>query len=258
MYLRIVGRRPDGYHQLDTIFHRVSLSDTLTLSKRSADFSFTSNAQLPAREGNLLFKAYCELQKKFPKFKGVNAKLVKRIPIGAGLGGGSSNAAFFLLGMIKLYSLQISNQELMKMGVRIGADVPFFLLQKSQAHARGIGEKLKTQIVKQKLYFLLVTDPEPLSTIAVYRHYREQKTRFSRASKNPIKPVNDLQSAAVALRPAIGKLLKELARYGAESVLMSGSGPTVFAVSSSSAKIKKIRMALPQKLKNRSIYCHTI
>jgi 4-diphosphocytidyl-2-C-methyl-D-erythritol kinase len=258
LYLRIVGRRSDGYHQLDTVFHRVSLSDTLTLSKRPTNFSFFSNAQLPAREGNLLFKAYCELQKKFPKLKGVQAKLVKRIPIGAGLGGGSSNAAFFLLGVIKLYNLRISNLELMKIGVRIGADVPFFLLQKSQAHARGIGEKLKTQIVKQKLYFLLLTDPEPLSTIAVYRYYREQKARFSRESEKPIKPVNDLQSAAIALRPAIDKALKELARHDAESVLMSGSGPTVFAVSSSSEKIKKIRMALPKKLKNRLIYCHTI
>ena len=258
LYLRIVGRRPDGYHQLDTIFHRVSLSDTLTLSKRSAGFSFSSNAQLPAREGNLLFKAYCELQKKIPKLKGVHAKLVKRIPIGAGLGGGSSNAAFFLLGMIKLYGLRISNQELMKMGVRVGADVPFFLLQKSQAHARGIGEKLKAQIVKQKLYFLLLTDSRPLSTIAVYRHYREQNAGFSKASRNSIELVNDLQSAAVALRSSIKKSLTALIRYGAESVLMSGSGPTVFSVSESEKQIKRLSQMLPSRLRNRAILCHSL
>ena len=99
LHLRIVGRRPNGYHNLVSVFHRLSLADTLTLSKRKADFSFSSNVNLPTREGNLLFKAYVELKKKFPKLGGVQVGLVKRIPIGAGLGGGSSNAAFFLLGM---------------------------------------------------------------------------------------------------------------------------------------------------------------
>ena len=143
LYLRITGRRADGYHILDTLFHRISLVDTLTLSKRECGFSFSSNANLPPREGNLLFKSYLELQKKFPGLKGVHAKLVKRIPIGAGLGGGSSNAAFFLLGMIRLYGLRISKPELMKMGLRIGADVPFFLMQK-RFHKIFVIEILKT------------------------------------------------------------------------------------------------------------------
>ncbi|HCM42713.1 MAG TPA: 4-(cytidine 5'-diphospho)-2-C-methyl-D-erythritol kinase [Candidatus Omnitrophica bacterium] len=258
LYLRIVGRRPDGYHKLDTLFHRLSLADTLTLKKQKADFSFSSNAKLPAREGNLLFKAYVELQKKFPKLGGVHANLVKRIPIGAGLGGGSSNAAFFLLGMAKLYGLKISQAGLMKIGVRVGADVPFFLLQKNQARALGIGEKLKQVPSKKKRYFLLLTDPKPLSTPAVYKKYREQNGGFSKKSADLNESVNDLQPAALSLRPSIEKRLNALTRYGAETVLLSGSGPTVFAVSDSQAKIKKLYKSLAVALRKRVILCHSL
>jgi len=258
LYLRIVGRRQDGYHMLDTLFHRLSLADTLTLTKQKADFSFSSNANLPAREGNLLFKAYVELQKKFPKLGGVHARLVKRIPIGAGLGGGSSNAAFFLLGMAKLYDLKISQAELMKMGVRVGADVPFFLLQKNQARALGIGEKLKHLPSKRKRYFLLLTDPKPLSTPAVYKQYREQGGPFSKKSVDLNESVNDLQPAALALRPSLQKTFKLLEKGGAETVLLSGSGPTVFAVSDSQAKIKKLYKSLAAALRKRAILCYSL
>lgn len=258
LVLRITGRRRDGYHLLDTLFHRISLADSITLSKRNADFSFSSNANLPPREGNLLFKAYVELQKKFPGLKGVHARLVKRIPIGAGLGGGSSNAAFFLLGMIKLYNLRISNPELMQMGLRIGADVPFFLLQKKQARAQGIGEKLKAVDCKKKQWLLLVTDPKPLSTVAVYKHYHKQGTSFSKGLFDSNELANDLQSAAIELRPSIEKSLKQLRKSGAESVLMSGSGPTVFAADYSRKRLQKLAGALPQALKKRAILCHTL
>ncbi len=258
LYLRITGRRPDGYHLLDTLFHRISLADTLTLSKRGFGFSFASNVKLPPREGNLLFKAYLELQNKFPDLKGVHAKLVKRIPIGAGLGGGSSNAAFFLLGMIKLYGLRISKPELMRMGLRIGADVPFFLLQKTQARAQGIGEKLKPVACKKKNRFLLITDPKPLSTVQVYKHYRKQGRPFSKGLFALNQFANDLQPSAIALRPAIKKTLNELVALGAESVLMSGSGPTVFAVSASQKRIQKLRASLPPETKKRAILCRTL
>lgn len=258
LYLRIVGRRSDGYHKLDTLFHRLSLADTLTLTKKSSDFSFSSNAELPEREGNLLFKAFVELQKSFPKLGGVHAKLVKRIPIGAGMGGGSSNAAFFLLGMIRLYGLKISQTSLMKIGVRVGADVPFFLLQKNQARALGIGEKLKMVRSKKKKWFLLVTDPEPLSTPAVYKKYREQNAPFSKKSVDLNESVNDLQPAALALRPSIQKTFKLLERSGAETVLLSGSGPTVFAVSDSQAKIKKLSKSLATPMRKRAILCHSL
>ena len=258
LYLKMTGRRSDGYHLLDTLFHRISLSDTLTLTRRASDFSFSSNADLPEREGNLLFKAYGELQKKFPSLGGVHAKLVKRIPIGAGLGGGSSNAAFFLLGMIQLYRLRISKQELMKMGLRIGADVPFFLLQKKQARARGIGEQLASANCRKKRRFLLITDPKPLSTVSVYKHFCQKGYAFSKKStalSNQL--VNDLQAPAVDLRPSIQKTLNMLTALGAEGVLMSGSGPTVFAVSDFPSQARQLRASLPQALRKRSILCHT-
>lgn len=258
LYLRIVGRRSDGYHMLDTLFHRLSLADTLTLSKRKSDFFFSSNAKLPPREGNLLFKAYLELQKAFPDLGGVHAKLQKRIPIGAGLGGGSSNAAFFLLGMIRLYNLKVSQPKLMKMGLRIGADVPFFLLQKSQARALGIGEKLKPVVCRKKKWFLLITDPKPLSTVAVYKNCRQRGDSFSKKSADLTESVNDLQPSALDLRPSIQRTLSLLTRLGAGTVLMSGSGPTVFAVSESEKKIKGLYQELSRGLRNRAILCHTL
>jgi len=258
LYLRIVGRRPDGYHKLDTLFHRLSLADTLTLTKKDSDFSFSSNAKLPAREGNLLFKAYVELQKSFPNLGGVHAKLVKRIPIGAGMGGGSSNAAFFLLGMVQLYGLKISQARLMKIGVRVGADVPFFLLQKNQARALGIGEKLRAMPSKKKKWFLLVTDPKPLSTPAVYKKYRDQNFGFSKKSVDLNESLNDLQPAALALRPSIQRTVNVLKKSGAGTVLLSGSGPTVFAVSDSQEKIKSLCKSLAVPLRKRAILCHSL
>jgi 4-diphosphocytidyl-2-C-methyl-D-erythritol kinase len=255
--LRIVGRRSNGYHNLVSVFHRISLADTLTISKRPSGFLFSSNVDLPPREGNLLFKAYTELQKEFPNLGGVRARLVKRIPIGAGLGGGSSNAAFFMLGMKKLYRLKISEARMLQVGLRIGADVPFFLKNKPQMLVQGIGERLKPLPAKKKKWFLLVADPRPLSTVAVYRHYRETKVPFSKKPFRPDVWVNDLQPSATAMRPSIAKTIQSLIRAGAETVLMSGSGPTVFAVLDSRFAAEKLRKALPGQLKKRAILCRS-
>ena len=257
LHLRIVGRRPNGYHNLVSVFHRLSLSDTLTLSKRENNFSFSSNANLPPREGNLLFKAYVELKKDFPRIGGVHARLVKRIPIGAGLGGGSSNAAFFLLGMKRLYNLKVSEVKLLQIGLRVGADVPFFLKNKPQMFVQGIGEKLKNLPCRKKKWFLLIADPKPLSTPAVYQRYREQGRAFSKAPFHLGELGNDLQVAAISMRPSIAKTLKFLISAGAQSALMSGSGPTVFAVSHSRSEMERVRRKLPLKLRHRSILCHS-
>ncbi len=257
LYLRIVGRRSDGYHKLDSLFHRISLHDTLILSKQPVDFSFLSQAQLPPREGNIIFKAYEALRKKFKNLPGAHVELIKRIPIGAGLGGGSSNAAFFLLGMKKLYRLRISNSELMKIGLKVGADVPFFLAQTKQALAGGIGEKLKSIPCRKKNWFLLLTEAEPLSTVAVYSRYREKKIPFSKGRIEVAAQVNDLQEMAIQLRPSIEKSLKQLVRLGAKAALMSGSGPTVFAVENSRRRIQKIWELLPRETKRRAILCST-
>jgi 4-diphosphocytidyl-2-C-methyl-D-erythritol kinase len=100
LHLRILRKRPDGYHDLLTLFHRISLADTISIRNRAAGFKLTTNLRgLETGEGNLITKAYRLLQKEFPKLGGVCVRLTKRIPMGGGLGGGSSNAAHFLLGM---------------------------------------------------------------------------------------------------------------------------------------------------------------
>lgn len=255
--LHIVGRRPNGYHEIVSVFHRLSLADTLTLEKKETGFLFSSNANLPVREGNLLFKAYLELKNKFPNLGGVRAKLMKRIPIGAGLGGGSSNAAFFMRGIKRLYGLKISESEMLQLGLRVGADVPFFLKNKKQMFVRGIGEKLKDFPSRKKRWFLLITDPRPLPTVLVYRKYRQSNCCFSQNKVQKEMFVNDLQASAIALRPSIARKMKSLTQAGAKTVLMSGSGPTVFAVSFSQNELKKLQHALPKKLRSLSILCRT-
>jgi len=121
LHLRILRRRPDGYHDLLTLFHRISLHDTIRIRKARSGFKLTTNqSDLETGEGNLITKAYRMLQERFPRLDGVAVRLDKKIPLGAGLGGGSSNAAHFLLGMKKLFRLKISLPELMKMGKRLG------------------------------------------------------------------------------------------------------------------------------------------
>lgn len=256
LHLEILGRFPDGYHKLSTLFHRLSLADTLILSKRGDDFSFSSNSNLPKREGNLIFKAYLELKKKFPKLGGVHVRLQKKIPIGAGLGGGSSNAAFFLIGMKKIYNLKISKKEFLAMGRRIGADVPFFMIEASEAWASGVGEKLKPRNKPEKFHFLLITDPKPLATVQVYQTYAGKEGRKKKKGRVDF-GINDLQAPAIRLRPSIGDTLRKLEKCGAKKVLMSGSGPTVFAVSPSQGEMKKLQRVLPSGLKKRSVLCHS-
>lgn len=276
LHLRILGLRKDGYHELETLFHRISLCDTLTLSKRGADFSFSSNADLPPLEGNLLFKAYEALRGQLPGLKGVHARLIKRIPIGAGLGGGSGNAAVFLRGMKKLYGLKISDAALMKIGARVGADVPFFMTGKTQAAAGGIGEKMRILPARRKLWFLLIPSAHSLSTPLVYKTYDTLKRpRFSEArAKKEIRQIagfwntrkereaaaiqkNDLEQAAFSLRPDIKKTLSVLKTKTAAFVMMSGSGPTVFAVSAQVSVIRRLKKDLPAALRKKALICHS-
>ncbi|MEI7752019.1 MAG: 4-(cytidine 5'-diphospho)-2-C-methyl-D-erythritol kinase, partial [Candidatus Omnitrophota bacterium] len=170
LHLRILGKRSNGYHELLTLFHRISLADTIVIRKNPKGFKLTTNIpSLETGDGNLITKAYRALQQKFPKLEGVSVRLTKRIPLGAGLGGGSSNAAFFLLGMKKLFRLKISAQELGALGERLGADVPFFLSDARQAMAWGIGDKLQKVPCGSRLGFLLLVTDQGLNTKKVYQ-----------------------------------------------------------------------------------------
>jgi 4-diphosphocytidyl-2-C-methyl-D-erythritol kinase len=277
LHLRILGKRPDGYHKLLTLFHRISLADTIAIRKNSKGFKLTTNMpSLETGEGNLITKAYRALQKKFPELGGVSVRLDKRIPLGAGLGGGSSNAAFFLLGMKKLFRLKVSSKELFAIGKRLGADVPFFLLDTPQALAWGIGDKLQEVPCSGHLGFLLLVTEQGLNTKKVYQALAWSGRPLSLTKERGIARIlrsflerkrireasalarNDLEIPAFRLMPSVPKAMAVLRGLGAPFVLMSGSGATVFAAFSS----RKEALDLSKRLKEvpfpfRKVICHS-
>ena len=278
LYLRILGKRSDGYHQLLTLFHRISLADTIVIRKNPKGFKLTTNIySLETGEGNLITKAYRALQTKFPKLEGVSVRLTKRIPLGAGLGGGSSNAAFFLLGMKKLFRLKISAQELFSIGKKLGADVPFFLLDAPQAMAWGIGDKLQKVPCGSRLGFLLLVTDQGLNTKKVYQKLAwsgrplslTKERRIARILRSSLERKrireastlarNDLEIPAFRMMPSIPKAMAVLKDLGAPFVLMSGSGATVFAAFSS----REEALDLSKRLKEvpfpfRKVICHSL
>ncbi len=276
LHLRILGKRPDGYHELLTLFHRISLADTIMIRKNSKGFKLTTNiSSLETGEGNVVTKAYRALQKKFPELGGVSVRLTKRIPLGAGLGGGSSNAAFFLLGMKKIFGLKISTKELIAIGKKLGADVPFFLLNTRQAMAWGIGDKLQKVPRGTLLGFLLLVTDQGLNTKKVYQKLScgrplslTKERRIARILRSFLERKrireastlarNDLEISAFRLMPSIPNAMAVLKDLGAPFVRMSGSGATVFAAFSS----REEALDLSKRLKEvpfpfRKVICHS-
>ncbi len=277
LHLRILSKRPDGYHELLTLFHRISLADTIAIRKISRGFKLTTNISLlETGEGNLITRVYRALQKRFPEMGGVSVRLNKRIPLGAGLGGGSSNAAFFLLGMKKLFRLKISPKELFAMGRKLGADVPFFLLDAQQAMAWGIGDELQKVPRGTPLWFLLLMTDQGLNTKKVYQSLSWKGRALSLTKEKRIARIlrsflarkrtreaatfarNDLELPAFRLMPAIPKAMAVLKGLEAPFVRMSGSGATIFAAFSS----RKEALDLSKRLKEvpfpfRKVICHS-
>lgn len=272
LFLRITGRRPDGYHNLLTLFHRISLADTLRLTKTAEDFSLTcGDSRVPTDERNLITKAYRLLQARFPALAGVRVDLKKRIPIGAGLGGGSSNAAAFLLGMKKLCRLPVSNAGLLKLGARLGADVPFFIHEINQGVGVGRGDLIREIKSGSGHFFILAASRKGSSTKEVYENFagkgRPASLTKSRrelrilcnflAEKKYEKAAvflkNDLEFSAFELRPSLRNLIEKFKKRGVLFAGMTGSGPTVFGISSGLREAKRAVKALRKELPSNQI-----
>ena len=244
--LHVVGRRADGYHLLDTIMVPVSLYDEIHLTKmgqgRSGGSTLTvtcDNPALPRDEGNIVFRAADLIIKEKSIREAVAIRIKKRIPIGAGLGGGSSDAAATLMAMNSLFRLNYSPRRLKKRAYRLGADVPFFI-DRRPARARGIGERL-TPIKSLAWKWAVIVYPGfPIATGWVYRNFEPKLTK-AMANTSIISPlrkssdqrrllVNDLESVTVARYPRIRFLKEKLIAEGAAGALMSGSGSAVFGL----------------------------
>jgi len=256
LFLHIIGRRPDGLHLLESLFAFADIGDKLTL-KEADDISFKVKGpfeEICERAGcdgerNLVFKAAKELSKISPG-KGAEIVLEKNLPLSSGLGGGSSDAAAVLKGLQILWNTEVNEDELFKLALELGADVPACLLG-APCFVAGIGEEITPLEEFETLEVVLVNPKRPLSTPQVFKNFMETNRPFTpplatEPDKNQSQETlisnthNDLQGPAIALTPDVAKILGAL--EGCEgNVLarMSGSGATCFGVFSNREQSEK-------------------
>ncbi len=226
--LRVVGRRADGYHELQSLVTAVDLADRITLAPDARGIALDAPPEVGPPEANLAFRAARAL---LPgEGPGVRITLRKGIPAGAGLGGGSSDAAAVLAGLNELLSLGKSLDELRELGARLGADVPFFL-GPSPAWVEGVGDRITPLDVPLPAAFLILVPPFRCPTPDVYRAFDELGLPLSPPGPPPAGTAiaNDLWPAAVHLVPDLPEMRSRLARVAPGGAGMTGSGSALFA-----------------------------
>jgi len=254
LFLHVVGRRADGYHLLQTLFRFIDLNDTLrfTLRDDNAVCRVNALAGVPP-EQDLCVRAARLLQKETGCALGVDIELEKRIPMGGGLGGGSSDAATTLLALNRLWGLNLSRERLMQLGLTLGADVPVFVFGEN-AFAEGVGERLQAYALPEAWY-LVLSPPVHVPTAQIFTHPELTRNTISitiRALPNghDFKTGlfgNDLQPVACKLYPEIGKHLAWLAKYA--PAMMTGSGACVFAEFATEQEAKAVLQQLPESMR---------
>lgn len=246
LYLAVLARRPDGYHDIETLMLKLQLADVLRLQKGGQGISLRCpSSGLPEDETNLAHRAARAFLEKTGVSHGVEIILEKKIPVAAGLGGGSSDAAAVLCGLNTLFETGLETEALVDLAGTLGADVPFFVESNDIAWARGIGDRLQKAEPVMDCWIVLVNPGFPVSTKWVYENFalttggnpyilgRERQTERDPAPflRNGIaKLFNDLESVTISRFPEVAAIKQELLADGARDALMSGSGPTVFGI----------------------------
>jgi len=239
LFLRVLGKRADGYHDIFSLMQKISLFDELSFAPLTQGIKLKcSDRELPTDENNLVFRAAQLIFSHTGYLGGIEITHNKKIPLAAGLGGGSSDAACTLMALNELCSFGLTKNELMEIGSKLGADVPFFIFGNS-AFASGIGDKLKVCKNLPAVHVVLINPQFPLSTKAVYSNFNlrltSEKINYSIPRLLTVGDVirelhNDLQEVSLNMHPELGDLKQILLRHGALGALMSGSGPTVFGI----------------------------
>ena len=254
LFLQVTGKRPDGYHELFSLMCCVNLFDTIILQFDFRDIRVeSSHPQVPADETNLAYKAAAVFFKALDVHDGLRIFIDKTIPVAAGLGGGSSNAASVLKGLNRHYGYPFSPNQLMSMGLGLGADVPFFIFGKP-ALACGIGEKLEAYTRTLPFYFVLVNPGFMVSTAEVFQNLNLGLTKCEKKFKEPflikfgfnssLHLCNDLEIVTASEHPVITSIKEQLLAFGALGALMSGSGPTVFGLFSDFHTAERAKKAI--------------
>ena len=246
LFLHITGRRADGYHELQTLFQLLDWGDRLSFTPNaSGEITLDSDAPDIALKDNLIYRAATLLQGQARGTPGVHITLQKRIPTGAGLGGGSSNAATTLLALNKLWRLALEQPRLQAMGATLGADVPVFVGGRT-AWAEGIGELL-TPVDLDERWYVIITPPCHVSTAQIFSHL--QLTR----NTSPIKMAtffegysrNDCQELVRRLYPDVDAVFAWLGRFA--DARLTGTGASVFASFGAEAEARAVLQQLPHQ-----------
>lgn len=250
--LDVVRRLENGYHEVRMVMQTVGIHDTLRLEKTKEGIAlFTDSSEAPGDEKNLAYKAARIMKERYGIAEGVVIHLQKRIPVAAGMAGGSTDAAAVLKGMNTLFSLGLSEQELCDVGVRLGADVPYCIIG-GTALAEGIGDKLTVLPDVPDCCVLAAKPPVSVSTKYVYENVRLSEIERHPDIDGMVGAVREHSLAGIISRmenvleyvtekeyPVITKIKKFMEENGADKALMSGSGPTVFGIYGSREKAEK-------------------
>lgn len=262
LFLEILGKRPDGYHEIETVMQEISLFDRVCIENSDKGIEFTcSNSKLPIGEDNLVLKAVRLFQKESKIFRGVKIYLDKNIPISAGLGGGSSDAVATLLGLNKLWQTGYDEKKLISLAGGLGSDTSFFVIGNT-AICRGRGEVITPYPLQVKYSYIIIYPRVEVSTAMVYKNFKISLTKnlkdvnlFLRflASGSPEKLGtclhNRLEEVVFSLYPAIGKIKEVLAKFNFCGTLLSGSGSALYGLCRGENDLKEIE----QKIKMLNI-----
>jgi len=269
LFLYVTGKRSDGYHTLRTLMCPIDLFDEITLSFEGDGISCRCNhPDVPSGPGNLAYRAAALFLEQIGERGGgregtVAIAIEKKIPVGAGLGGGSSNAASVLLGLNRHFGGPLSREELISMGTSLGSDVPFFIVE-GPALAEGIGEILTPSPSIRPFHVVLLYPGVAVSTAMVYKnvnlgltnHVKEnKKTLFDRFLLDPAAHLhNDLETVAESLCPEIGQARDALSAVGADGVLVSGSGSSVFGIFYDAGRAEGATLEIQRRDKNWQVF----
>ena len=239
--LHILQKRTDGYHDLETIFYPLPLSDAIEIihGNHSIDVEFSASGIniIGNQEDNLCIKAYHLLKKDFPLLSSIRMHLHKVIPMGAGLGGGSSDGAFTLQLLNKKFHLQLSEERLLDYALQLGSDCPFFIRNKP-CYATGRGEMLEAISVDLTNYIIVLIHPGiHVQTAAAFKNVKPNASRTSlkQTIQFPIDKwrenlINDFETSVFAAFPEIAQIKEALYKAGALYASLSGSGSTVYGI----------------------------
>ncbi|MDD5173875.1 MAG: 4-(cytidine 5'-diphospho)-2-C-methyl-D-erythritol kinase, partial [Candidatus Omnitrophica bacterium] len=247
LFLKVLGKRKDSYHNILTLFERISLTDTIKISKIPKGIVVKSDMLItPDARDNLCFKAAEAVLKRGKVVSGVKIEIKKRIPIASGLGGGSSDAASTIMGINRLFKLRLNSKTLLDIGRKLGADVPFFLLDTQFAIGRGRGDMLEVVKSKAKFWHLIVKAGYKTATKDIYGSFdRASKRLTPRSGSAKIHPLlelrmdyakaesilhNDLERAVSLKKGVTGRISKSLAQLLGKKIIISGSGPSLFCL----------------------------